>query len=90
MKPSYSYFRIASKYNEYKGQRFFRVDIQAPSVVQVCVNPGKEGRGRGNTFGVYPIAKASFFSNYLGMGYVEPCSKAEYTKSFKTVVKYLE
>lgn len=90
MKPTFAYYRIVDNRQEYKGKRYFRVDLHNKTVAQVCVNPGAEGRGRGNTFGIYLIAKASFFSNYLGMEYVTPCSKAQYTKAFWMVVKYLE
>lgn len=86
----YQYYRIADERQDYKGKRYFKVDVNADKVKQVCVHPGEEQRGRGNTFGVCLIAKASFFSNYLGMNYVVQCKASEYRKAFWMVVKYLE
>lgn len=83
------YFKIKKERQNWLGIRFFRVNYIEGNVVQVCVAPGEERRGRGNMLGICVLSKITFFSNYLSMIYVQPCTRAEYNKQFEKVVKIL-
>ena len=85
-KETYVYYKMAPERHEWLGVRYFRVaQSSRDSVTQVCVNPGQERRGRGNTFGIYLISRMTFFSNYLAQAYAIPCTKKEYDKAFDQV-----
>jgi len=88
--PIYHYWKIVQSRNEYLGIRYFKVDMNSEAVIQICVSVGETKKGRGHTFGIYVIDRMTFFSNYLGMGYAEPCDAKEYKKEFKRIVTYLE
>lgn len=84
------YYKITKEHKQYKGVRYFKYHAHAERVVQVCVNPGEEKKGRNATFGVYLIHRLTFLCNYLSIGYALRCTKAEYDKNFKQVVKMLK
>lgn len=84
------YFKIVKTRHDYLGERYFRYNHLADSVVQVCCFPGDAKKGKSNTFGVYIIHRITFLTNYLAQSYAEPCTKAEYNKQFDKVVKMLK
>ena len=50
---------------DYLGKRLFAWNPDTGKCIQVVVSPGARGRGRGHMLGVYPIAEASFRTNYM-------------------------
>ena len=88
---TYQYFKIAKERQDYKGNRFFKVDVRfgADTVLQVCTNVGECKKGKANNFGIYLISRMTFFANYLSMGYAIPCTKKEYENQFNETLKYL-
>lgn len=84
------FYKVVKERQEYKGVRYFRFDGISEKVVQVTVNSGEQKKGRPAMFGVGLIARMSFLTNYLAMGYVEKCSKKEYETKFDFVVSMLK
>ena len=80
------YFEISPDHVEYKGKRFFRWRKNHSEILHVYMGGGEPGRGRHNMLGVYMISAPTFFSNYLAMNYVVPCSKAKFVKAYKKVL----
>lgn len=83
------YYKVNPERKEYLGERFFKHNNVVEKVVQVCLYPGDEKKGKSNTFGIYLIHKMTLYSNYLAPGYLIPCTKREYEKQFKKVIKML-
>ena len=84
------YWTVRKKYRKWRGTRFFRIDWQAQEVVQVLVTPGEEKKGRGNTFGIYTISLVTLFGNFMGPGYLQSVTKAQFEEQFNEVVKFLK
>lgn len=74
---------------EYKGVRFFRLDVQSMDVCQVCLSAGEIRRGRSNNVGITMICRLNFFANYLAMAYAIPCGKKEFDQAFKLCLKLI-
>jgi hypothetical protein len=89
-KLEWQYLVIAEHRREWLGLRYFKFNYHTDTVVQVCVSPGQEKRGRGHVFGTYVISRQTLFSNYLGMMYAIPTTKREYDKAFDKVMKALK
>jgi hypothetical protein len=89
MKNSDQHYKITPIRQDYKGDRYFRFNPMAEKVIQVCVHPGEEKKGKSNTFGIYLIHRLTFLSNYFNF-YIEPCSKKEYEKNFNKVIEMLK
>ncbi len=83
------HYKVKKERWDYLGVRYFRVNFNSESVTQICVDTGDVKKGKSNAFGVYLISKQTFFGNYFGR-YVDKCSKAEYDKIFKKIVKALK
>lgn len=84
------FYRVTKRHRDYKGDRFFkRQKIDPDMIIQVCVTQGEPKRGKGHQFGIYLIGTTTFFANYLGPGYAEPCTKEEYSKAFWEVYQNL-
>lgn len=84
------YFRTSASREQYIGKRYFRYDYQNEICVQVCCAMGEiQRRGKANILGVYLINKVTFFSNYLGPGYVQVCTQKEFEKNFEEIVNVL-
>ena len=84
------YYKIVKIRKEYLGVRYFSYNRQQEKVVQVCYATGDVKKGKSNSLGVYLIHKVTFVTNYLSMGYVEKCTKAEYEKMFTKVIETLK
>lgn len=84
------YYKIVPNKIQYKGDRYFRYNIDTQKVVQVCMTCGEVKKGKSNTYGIYLIHRITFFSNYLSYRYVEECSKGEFETKFNEVVNYLK
>jgi len=84
------YYRVIKERRDYKGDRYFKFNPMSDKVVQVCVNHGEDKRGRTNSFGICLIHRMTLLANYLSIGYVESCTKAEYDKNFNKVLKMLK
>lgn len=84
------YFKVTAARFQYLGERYFRYDFQSDICTQICKTVGDIKKGKSNTFGIYLINKVTFFGNYLGPGYLQPISKAEFTKQFDQVVEALK
>ena len=85
-----TYYKVVKERQDYKGVRYFKFDPMAEKVVQVTVNQGEIKKVRANLFGVGLISRITFLCNYLTLGYLEQCNKAEYEKNFSQIVKYLK
>lgn len=83
-KTKYQYFKITKEREQYKGQRYFRMNFDDEYVTQVCLLTGEPKRGIGASIGMYLITKLTFFSNYLNF-YVEPTTKAQWDNAVKKV-----
>lgn len=84
------YFKVTAARFPYLGERYFRYDFQAEICTQICKTVGDIKKGKSNTYGVYLINKVTFFGNYLGPGYLQLISKAEYTKHYNEVMEALK
>jgi len=84
------YYKINPERQKYLGVRFFKWNVKNKEVVQVCVTCGDMKRGKGSNFGIYTIGQATFFSNYLAMGYAIPCKQSVYEDEFKKVLQFLK
>lgn len=84
------YYKVSSSRNEYLGVRYFRFNPNSEHTIQVVLYAGESKKGKGNTFGVYLISRLTFFTNYLAMGYAEPCKRSEYDVSFNKVIEALK
>ena len=85
-----TYFKIKKEKQEYHGVRYFKHIDYCDKVVQVCIFNGDVKKGKSNTFGVYLIARLTFLTNYLAMGYAVICTKREYDKNFDKAFKMLK
>jgi hypothetical protein len=65
MKNSDQHYKITPIRQDYKGDRYFRFNPMAEKVIQVCVHPGEEKKGKSNTFGIYLIHRLTFLSNSI-------------------------
>lgn len=83
------FYKIIPEKQEYKGARFFAYDWNSDKVVQVCVWPGEEKRGKSNSIGISLITKTSFVSNYF-THYTRRCSKSEYEKELNKLIKIFQ
>lgn len=84
------YYKVKPERTEWLGVRFFKVDWDSIKAIQVCVGTGDVKRGKANAVGIYTIDKVTFCTNYLGMGYVTPCTKREFEKKFDLIVSALK
>jgi len=84
------YFKVAKKHSDYLGVRFFKVNYNSDTVVQVCINNGEPKKGKGNHIGVYLISRESLFANYVAYARVVSCERDEYVSAFKTVIKFMK
>lgn len=87
---NYLYYKIKEDRIEYLGNRMFRWDQRPNDVTQIYMGGGEPKKGRNASVGIYMISAPTFFSNYLAMGYAIPCTKREYIKAFKQIIKVLE
>jgi hypothetical protein len=83
------YYKIKKDKQEYKGERYFRLDFDRPKVCQVCVNAGEVKRGRGASIGITMIDSISFMANYM-VYYLEPTSKKTFDQKFDMIVRILK
>jgi hypothetical protein len=83
------YFKIKKSRQEYKGERYFRVNYDSPKVCQVCINAGEMKRGRTPAPGITMIDAVGFWSNYASY-YIEPTTKGTFDKKFEIVVRILK
>ena len=86
----YQYFKTKKERYDYLGNRYFRVDFNSDTTLQICLSSGDVKKGKANNFGVYLISKLTLFTNYLAQNYCEPCTKKEFEKKFNLVVKMLK
>lgn len=88
----HQYYKVKKDRQDYKGNRYFKFSPDSEKVIQVCVHPGEEKKGRTNSYGVYLIHRLTFLTNYfLGFeSYVELCTKKEYEKAFNQIVEALK
>lgn len=86
----YQYFKVKKERQHYLGIRYFRVDFNAESTLQLCISSGDMKKGKANNFGMYLISKMTFYTNYAACQYVEHCKKSEFEKHRKMIVKILE
>lgn len=88
------YFKIINKYSHFKGKRFFRVDRKKQTVLQVCIEPGENIRGKNSLVGIYEIKLNTFLTNYYfpnhDYNYVERCSLELFKKMFEEAVFKLQ
>lgn len=84
------YYKIQAKYRQYKGERYFRFEINSDHVIQVCVSEGEIKKGKGHSMGVVIIHANTLLSNYMAPGYLETCSKNKYERAFNKTVKLLK
>jgi hypothetical protein len=91
MSKQYQYVKVAKERRDYLGEKYFRFNFNEDTVVQVCMNPGSiTRRGKSNIIGVYVISKMTLLANYLGMSYVEQCTKEEFDQKFDEVINFLK
>lgn len=86
----YQYFKVKKDRQHYLGIRYFRVDFNAHSVLQLCIFSGDMKKGKANNFGMYLISKTTFYTNYAACQYVESCKRSEFEEQQKMIVKILE
>ena len=86
---NYLYYKVIKSRTEHKGVRLFRTTGMFDEVTEVCMSTGEAKRGHGNYVGVFTISRQSFLSNYLAMGYLQPCTKSVYEKAFNLIFNYL-
>lgn len=84
------YFKVTASRHQYLGDRYFRYDYDSEICTQICKTVGDIKKGKSNTYGVYLISKLTFFGNYLGPGYIEVITKAEFTKHFNQVIEAIK
>ena len=84
------YYKVKPERQEYLGDRYFRFNHSSEKVVQACFTCGDVKKGKSNTFGIYLIHRITLYSNYLAVGYLEPCTKKEFEKQFDKIVKMLK
>lgn len=60
-KPKVQYFHVIGNYI---GDRYFKVDWENQTCVQIVENPGLEKSGRSHCIGVYIISMQTFNGNY--------------------------
>lgn len=87
--PKYLYFKIRKERFEYLGNRYFRIDYNSDTALQICLSCGDVKKGKANNFGVYLISKMTLFSNYLAQNYCEPITKKEFDNKYKLMIKML-
>lgn len=84
------YLKVKKDKQAYLGVKYFKFNFSEERVIQVCCHPGElVRRGRTNAIGIYTVSKMTLLSNYLGMSYLENCTKKEYENKFEEVVKIL-
>lgn len=84
------YWKITPERQEWLGVKYFKWSADSDTVVLVVREPGEMKRGRNHAVGIHCIAKQTMASNYIGVGYIELCTKSEYDKAFNQVVKLLQ
>lgn len=84
------YYKVVAGKTDWLGIRFFRFNPNCDHTVQAVLFEGDVKKGRSNSFGVYLISRVTFLTNYMAMGYVQPCLKAEYNRSFDKIIGFLK
>ncbi len=84
------YYEIRPDRKEYAGERYFKVQYDSETVLQVCFKPSPVmRRGRSNMIGLYVIDRMTFVTNYYGMDYVRPCNQKKFYDKCSEIVKML-
>lgn len=83
------FYQVVGSRRDYKGERYFKFNPAADSVVQVCFSTGDDKKGRANTVGVYLIHRLTFLTNYFAHNYVELITEKQYIKKLNQVIEKL-
>ena len=83
------FIKTLERVHEYKGIRFFKINDENGSGIQVCLHQGEIKKGRANCYGITRVSRVSIFGNYVGPGYTEDCDQKEFDLAFEVCVQHL-